>query len=86
MFSRIVERLSLICGRGHNWPNHVKTLVHLFVDLFIFVFLNSYECIKVSEVITNSIRASRLKIYRRTKYYRAHKIDSMQGGDCYNIS
>ena len=27
----------------HNWPNHVKILVYLYVDFFIVVFLNSYS-------------------------------------------
>ena len=40
VFLRIKERFSLIRGCKQNWPNHVKTLVHLYVDFFIFVFLN----------------------------------------------
>ena len=43
VFSRIVERLSLIHGCKHNWSNHIKTLVRLYVNFFIFVFLNSYS-------------------------------------------
>ena len=27
----------------HNWSNHIKILVYLYVDFFIFVFLNSYS-------------------------------------------
>ena len=27
----------------HNWSNHVKILVYLYVEFFIFMFLNSYS-------------------------------------------
>ena len=33
MLSKIVEILSLIREYRHDWPNHVKTLVHLYVIL-----------------------------------------------------
>ena len=34
------ERFFLIRGCRHDWPNYVKTLVHLYVDFLIFVFFN----------------------------------------------
>ena len=50
-FSRIVERFSPIRGYRHNWPNQVKTLVHLYVDFFIFCVLEFiFLCIKASVI------------------------------------
>ena len=46
---KTVERFSHIRGCKHNWPNHVKILVHLYVDFFIFMFLDAS---KASTIIT----------------------------------
>ena len=37
---RVLYYLSLICGCKHDWPSHVKTLVYIYVDFFIFMFFN----------------------------------------------
>ena len=56
VFSIIVERLSLIRGYKHNWPEHIKTLVHLYIDFFIYAFLNSYSYVsKLPGFITSII-------------------------------
>ena len=74
MFSRIVERFSLIHGYRHDWPNHVKTLC-TFMLIYLF-FVLEFMClfIKAFVVIRNGIKASKLKIFGRTKDYEAHKI------------
>ena len=64
----------LIRGRRHYWPKHVKTLVHLFIDFFIFV-LNLYSHVsKLSRFITTGIGTLELKNFGRTKDYEAHKM------------
>ena len=75
VFLRIVERFTLIRGCRYNWSHHIKTLVHLYVDFFIFVLLNSYShASKLPRLIKNGIRALGLKISGRTKYHKAYKM------------
>ena len=68
VFLRIMKILSLIRGRRHNFPNHVKSLVHLYVDFFIFVFLNIiFSCIKASAIHNKWYQSFKLKISTITK-------------------
>ena len=52
----IVELLSLIRGRRHGWPNHVKTSCTVCVIVLSLCFLTNIVGIKAFAGITTGIR------------------------------
>ena len=88
---RIVELFSLIRGRRHGWPNHVKTSCTVCVIVFLWrVFSLIFFVSHGLGIRFNSLQLVSelgLKISRRAKDYKAHKMKTkeilVEGGvDC----
>ena len=70
-----MERFSLIRGCRYKLLNHGKTIVHHYVDFFIFVFLNSYSHASSFHISYNKwYQSFKLKISGITKDYKEHKM------------
>ena len=85
----IVESFSLIRGRRHGWPNHVKTSCTVCVIVLSLCYWSNIVGIKAFVDTTIGIRA-RLKISGRAKDHKAHKMKTKgiftEGGvDCFFV-
>ena len=69
----MVESFSLIRGRMHGWPNHVKTSCTVFVIVYLCVLELTLLASKLS-LAYQPVSELGLKISERVKDHKAHKM------------